>query len=317
MPVWEVASFVPDRIKIPDVPAVAYGGAYSDRRTCGAFKYSREPTPAAGPSAPSPTVGGNYARVLLTNSTFVDDMATTPVEGPACVPVCYLGLSISDHAKVRRTSGKWSIGRVVDLGTPAGGPPFIEFRFSKKVVNKVIPVPYWDSLIRPQEGGDLPTTREAARPSVTSSRPGVTRSTGDGPHDRDGAAQIPLTGGAARPSVTPLRPGVIHSTGDPVGLEGLTSLLSPLDLGHAELVSYEDWTGFYGVRNKVTRCSLLEEYFERQLKADRIMMLSGNEDYIIDLAIFGGVVSNRTIAPAPMDIAQFRMLSNEKTLARA
>merc|ERR1719183_1345464 len=87
-----------------------------------------------------------------------EDVVTTPVEGPARVPeVSYLGLSIGAHAKVRRSSGKWSVGCVIDLGTLADGTPFIEFRVSKETVKK-IRAPWWDRLIRPLEEGDLPST---------------------------------------------------------------------------------------------------------------------------------------------------------------
>lgn len=78
----------------------------------------------------------------------------------------YLGLSIGDHVEVRRTTGDWKVGRVIDIGTPAGGLPFIKFRFT--LSTKVIYAPHWGSYIRP--------LRDAAAANVSSRRP-----TGSGP----------------------------------------------------------------------------------------------------------------------------------------
>ncbi|EJK63518.1 hypothetical protein THAOC_15819 [Thalassiosira oceanica] len=68
-----------------------------------------------------------------------------------------MGMSIGDYAKVRRTSGVWKLGRVIDTGTTAGGLPFIKFRFTTST--KVISAPYWDSQIRPlrvEEATNIP-----------------------------------------------------------------------------------------------------------------------------------------------------------------
>ncbi|EJK61856.1 hypothetical protein THAOC_17579 [Thalassiosira oceanica] len=168
-----------------------------------------DPMPVTAPAAEAPPSLAEPTPSPTAPVVRPEAVATTPAEGPACVPeVCYLGLSIGDHAKVRRTSGKWSILRVIDLGTTVDGSPFITFRVSKDPVQetqvvKKIRAPFWDRLIRPLEEGDLPPTREAARPSVIPSRPGVTRSTGDGPTDRDGATPIPSTGGAAHAAAAP------------------------------------------------------------------------------------------------------------------
>jgi len=168
-----------------------------------------DPMPVTAPAAEAPPSLAEPTPSPIAPVVRPEAVATMPAEGPACVPeVCYLGLSIGDHAKVRRTSGKWSILRVIDLGTTVDGSPFITFRVSKDPVQetqvvKKIRAPFWDRLIRPLEEGDLPPTREAARPSVIPSRPGVTRSTGDGPTDRDGATPIPSTGGAAHAAAAP------------------------------------------------------------------------------------------------------------------
>ncbi|EJK69990.1 hypothetical protein THAOC_08692 [Thalassiosira oceanica] len=409
-PVWEVASFVPDRIEIPDVPGdhimvlgkipvpqhllvdflkrshhpLAYScrdrvvstpvGAPRDDRpfvpmeadasttslvdaepspmteptpTAGPAVPSSiaEPTPAAGPTAPSPTVEttpefGPTVLPSIAEPTPVaesaaeapsslaeptpsptepvvppEDVATTPVEGPACVPeVCYLGLSLHDWAKVRRTSGAWEHGRVEELGTTAGGVPFIKFRVSKEITKK-IPAPSWDSRIRLAES-DFPSAR-----------------------------------GAARPSVTPSRPGVIQSTDDPAGLTSTMEaddvdddwvLVEPnkdipalpttswggvdftrLDLGHAELVSYEDWTSrvsFDFVAETYddddaaqtaiedARYSLLATYLERQMNADRVATLSNCDVFMLTIKSTRGADGMR---------AATGLNKEEKAVARA
>mmetsp|Transcript_26411 Transcript_26411/g.60338 ORF Transcript_26411/g.60338 Transcript_26411/m.60338 type:complete len:684 (+) Transcript_26411:147-2198(+) len=193
----------------------------------------------------------------------------------------------------------------------------------------------------PEVGNNRPPPEEAYLGSRDRNGTAPRSSTGDGPNDRDGATPIPSTGGAARPIVIPSRPGVIQLTGDPAGLVSTMEvdevdddwvLVEPnrdipvlpttsrgvvdftrLGLDHVELVSYEDWTTLIrrsgDDANKVARCSLLVEYFERQLKADRILTLSGN-GYFTDLAIYND-------EPATiMDITQVRT-SSENMLARA
>ncbi|EJK57493.1 hypothetical protein THAOC_22455, partial [Thalassiosira oceanica] len=67
------------------------------------------------------------------------------LEEAANIP--FMGMYIGDYAKVRRTSGAWKVGRVIDTGTNAGGRPFIKFLFT--ISTKVIYAPAWDSHIRP------------------------------------------------------------------------------------------------------------------------------------------------------------------------
>ncbi|EJK52953.1 hypothetical protein THAOC_27699, partial [Thalassiosira oceanica] len=74
-----------------------------------------------------------------------NDAAHNIPEEATIIP--FMGMCIGDYAKVRRTSGVWKVGRVIDIGTSAGGLPFIKFRFT--ISTKVLSAPYWDSHVRP------------------------------------------------------------------------------------------------------------------------------------------------------------------------
>ncbi|EJK69607.1 hypothetical protein THAOC_09117, partial [Thalassiosira oceanica] len=63
------------------------------------------------------------------------------------------------------------------------------------------------------------------------------------------------------------------------------------------------------------RLALMVRYFERQLKADRILTLY--DGYNSSLAILSAVASYPHISPAPMDCAQFTLSRDEKDMARA
>ncbi|EJK44716.1 hypothetical protein THAOC_36722 [Thalassiosira oceanica] len=85
------------------------------------------------------------AHIGLLKVEDANDTAQNNLEEAGNIP--FMGMCIGDNAKVRRTSGVWKVGHVIDIGTSAGGTPFIKFRFT--ISTKVISAPSWDSHIRP------------------------------------------------------------------------------------------------------------------------------------------------------------------------
>jgi len=95
------------------------------------------------------------AHIGLLKVEDANDTAQNNLEEAGNIP--FMGMCIGDNAKVRRTSGVWKVGHVIDIGTSAGGTPFIKFRFT--ISTKVISAPYWDSQIRPlrvEEATNIP-----------------------------------------------------------------------------------------------------------------------------------------------------------------
>mmetsp|Transcript_26418 Transcript_26418/g.60359 ORF Transcript_26418/g.60359 Transcript_26418/m.60359 type:complete len:714 (+) Transcript_26418:147-2288(+) len=218
-----------------------------------------------------------------------EDVATTPVEGPARVPEggnnrpppeeAYLG-SDRDGTALRSLTDEAARPSVIPVRVPPG------FAALSSTGDEADPVGTGDSAAvvpsltaEPMLGAAIPFTGEAARPSVIPSRPGVIQLTGDSAglvrtieadDDDDWVIVEPKRAIPALPTTS--RGGIDFTR---------------LDLAHVELVPYlcaDLWSWDYGdddaliTASEDARRSLLTKYLDRQLQADRILTIS-NYDF--------------------------------------
>ncbi|EJK49592.1 hypothetical protein THAOC_31517, partial [Thalassiosira oceanica] len=210
-----------------------------------------------------------------------EDVATTPVEGPARVPEggnnrpppeeAYLG-SDRDGTALRSSTSEAARNSVIPVRVPPG------FAALSSTGDEADPVGTGDSAAvvpsltaEPMLGAAIPFTKEAARPSVIPSRPGVILSTGDSlglsstmEAEADDDDWVLVEPDRDIPALPATSCGGIDFT--------------RLDLDHAELVPFTKW--IRGIRpseqaNADARRSLLTKYLDRQLQADRILTMSG------------------------------------------
>mmetsp|Transcript_26425 Transcript_26425/g.60385 ORF Transcript_26425/g.60385 Transcript_26425/m.60385 type:complete len:700 (+) Transcript_26425:147-2246(+) len=211
-----------------------------------------------------------------------EDVATTPVEGPAREleggnirpppEEAYLGSSDRDGTVPRSSTSEAARNSVIPVRVPPG------FAALSSTGDEADPVGTGDSAAvvpsltaEPMLGAAIPFTKEAARPSVIPSRPGVILSTGDSlglsstmEAEADDDDWVLVEPDRDIPALPATSCGGIDFT--------------RLDLDHAELVPFTKW--IRGIRpseqaNADARRSLLTKYLDRQLQADRILTMSG------------------------------------------
>ncbi|EJK54603.1 hypothetical protein THAOC_25751 [Thalassiosira oceanica] len=221
-PGWEVASFVPDRIEIPDVPGdyiMVLGKIPVPQNLLVDFlKKSHHPlaypcrdrvvsTPVGAPRDDRPSVPME-ASASTTNSV---DATSSPMAKPITTAGPAMPSSLAEHTPA---TGPTVPSPTVDT-TPESGPAVpSSIAEPTPVAESAVEAP--SSLAEPTPPPTEPAVGPVHAPRDGHNWPTPTEAS-LGSFVRDDAASEPMPDEAARPSAMPSRPGVKRSPGDPAG----------------------------------------------------------------------------------------------------
>jgi len=248
-PGWEVASFVPDRIEIPDVPGdciMVLGKIPVPQHLLVDFlTKSHHPlvyscrdrvvsTPIGAPRDARPSVP------MEANASTTSSVDAKPP--PMATPITTAGPAMpSSIAEPTPAAGPTVPSPTVET-TPESGP--------------AVPSSIAEPTPVAESAAEAPSSLAEPMPPPTEPVVGPDHTPGDGtnwptpaeaslgPFVRDDAASVPMRDEAARPSAMPSRPGVKRSPGDPAGPAGTEEVVDVLpSIGEADPFSSWDTEG--------------------------------------------------------------------------